>query len=399
MLRSAYGVAVPLLTIPDELRALTDSLRDFIDREARPREEPWRKEFQDTGTLPDLLDMKRELRKVSAAAGFYQLFMPEEVGGSGVNHLGLVLCYETVAAAGSFLAENAGVLPGVEGPSRVLLDCTTEQRERYLFPTMRAEREAAFALTEPGAGSDATHIKTRADRTADGYVINGSKHFITHGAQADYVLVFAVTGAGEGAAGGITCFLVDADTPGFAVPRTQRTMYDDHQAELVFTQMQVARGQVLGAEGLGFRSAMRWINGGRLSVAAGALGIAQQLVDRMVDHAKTRHAFGQAIGRHQYVQGMVVDSVCELEQARYLTYAAADAIDNGAEGRVQAAKAKLVATEMAGRVSDRAIQVFGGTGFMTETGIERYARFLRGTRLYEGTSEILKTTVAKGLGL
>jgi acyl-CoA dehydrogenase len=144
---------------------------------------------------------------------------------------------------------------------------------------------------------------------------------------------------------------------------------------------------------------MRWINAGRLSIAAGALGIAQQLVDRMVGYARVRESFGQAIGRHQYVQGMVVDSVCELEQARLLTYACADAIDNGADGRVEAAKAKLVATEMAGRVADRAIQVFGGTGYMTETGIERYARFLRGTRLYEGTSEILKVTIAKGLEL
>lgn len=390
---------MPLLAIPDELTALTASLRDFIDREARPREEPHRTEFTETGTLPQLQALKRELRKVSAAHGFYQLFMPAEVGGGGVNHLGLVLCYETVAAAGSWLAENAGMLPGVEGPNRILLDCTEAQRQRYLFPAMRAEIESAFALTEPEAGSDATRIRTRATWAGDSYVINGQKHFITHGAEADYVLVFAVTAAAERAAEGITCFLVDAGTPGFHVARRQRTMYDDHQAELVLDNVRVGADQILGGEGQGFRSAMRWINGGRLSIAAGALGIAQQLVDRMIDYGTTRHTFGQPIGKHQYVQGMIVDSVCELEQARYLTYVAADAIDNGADGRTEAAKAKLIATEMAGRVADRALQVFGGTGFMTETGIERYARFLRGTRLYEGTSEILKTTIAKGLGL
>jgi len=301
---------VPLLSIPDELTALTESLRAFIDREARPREEPRRREFQDNGTLPDLLELKRQLRKVSAANGFYQLFMPVDVGGSGVNNLGLVLCYETVAAAGSFLAENAGVLPGVEGPSHLLLDCNDEQRERYLYPTMRAEREAAFALTEPDAGSDATRIRTRATRGPDGgYAINGRKHFITHGAQADYVLVFAVTDPGKGADGGISCFLVDAGTPGFEVARTQRTMYDDHQAELVFEDVRVGADQLLGREGHGFHSAMRWINGGRLAVAAGALGIAQQLVDRMIAYARTRESFGRLIGKHQYVQGMVVDSV------------------------------------------------------------------------------------------
>ena len=176
-------------------------------------------------------------------------------------------------------------------------------------------------------------------------------------------------------------------------------MYDDHQAELVFEDMEVGEGQVLGKEGFGFYSAMKWINGGRIQIAAGALGIADHLLRRMLDYAKQREAFGRPIGANQYVQGYIVDSHCELEQARYLTYAAAAAIDDGADGRLEAAKAKYVASEMVGRVADRAIQVFGGNGYMTEMGIERYARFVRGMRLYEGTSEILKTNIAKGLGL
>jgi acyl-CoA dehydrogenase len=390
---------VAVITIPDELKALTDTLRDYIEREIRPVEDARAKEIQETGTLHDLMEVKRELRKKSAKNGFYQLFMPEEVGGAGLGMLGLALCHETVSSSGSFLAENSGLLPGVEGPTPVLLDCNEEQRKRYLEPTMNAEREAAFALTEPEAGSDATKIKTRAVRHGDRFVINGRKHFITHGAEADYVMLFAVTEPDKGAQGGITCFLVDSDTPGFIVARKQKTMYDDHQAELLFENMEVGEEQILGKEGYGFYSAMKWINGGRISIAAGAVGIAQHLLGRMLDYAKQREAFGKPIGKNQYVQGMIVDSLCEIEGARYIVYVAADAIDNGADGRLEAAKAKLVASEMVGRVADRAIQVYGGNGFMTEMGIERYARSVRAMRLYEGTSEILKTNIAKGLGL
>ena len=389
---------MPVISIPEEFQALTASLRDFIAREVMPLEEQHAQELQATGHIAQGVELRREIRRKSAANGFYTLFMPEDVGGGGVGYLGMTLAYETVAQSGSYLAAG-GVLPGVEGPTPVLLDCNDEQRERYLMPTMRAERETAFALTEPEAGSDATKIRTRAVRTGDRYVINGRKHFITHGAHADYILLFAVTDPDKGAQGGITCFLVDTDTPGFVVSRKQQTMYDDHQAELVFDDMEVGVEQVLGREGYGFYSAMRWINGGRIQIAANAVGVAQMLTDKMLDYAKTREAFGKPIGKNQYVQGYVVDSLCEVEQARYLTYAAADAIDAGADGRLEAAKAKYVASEMVGRVADRAIQVYGGNGYMTEMGIERYARLVRAMRLYEGTSEILKTNIAKGVGL
>jgi len=390
---------MPVIAIPDEYAALSEALTDFVEREARPLEDQHAKELQETGHITGAVEMRRALRKKSVAAGFYGLFMPEEVGGAGIGYLGMALAYEAVAKTGSYLAMGGGLLPNVEGPTPVLLDCNDEQRERYLMPTMRAEREAAFALTEPEAGSDATKIKTRAVKQGSSYVINGRKHFITHGAEADYVLLFAVTDPEKGAQGGITCFLVDTDTPGFTVARKQQTMYDNHQAELVFEDMEVGEEQILGREGYGFYSAMRWINGGRIQIAANAVGVAQHLYDRMLDYAKQREAFGKPIGKNQYVQGHIVDSLVEMEQARYLVYAASDAIDNGGDGRTWAAKAKYVASEMVGRVADRAIQVYGGNGYMTEMGIERYARMVRAMRLYEGTSEILKTNIAKGLGL
>src|SRR5919204_2066903 len=388
-----------VVQLPEELVALREAIRTFIQREVAPKEALYAQEITETGTFEALQQEKRALRKRSAAEGYYTLFMPESVGGGGVGYLGLVLCQEECVRHGLLLAIPGCVLPSVEGPTHILLDGTPAQQERYLAPTMRAEREACFALTEPDAGSDATRIRTRAERVDGGYVINGRKHFITHGAEADYVILFAVTEPGLGARGGITCFLVDTETPGFEVSRRQRTMYDDNQAELVFTDMRVGADAVLGKEGYGFYSAMRWINGGRLSISAMALGIAQYLYDRMLEYAKVREAFGRRIGANQFVQGMIVDSLAELTQARLLVYQQADALDNGADGRLETALAKYVTTEMVGRVADRAIQVFGGNGYMVEMGIERWARLVRGMRLYEGTSEILKSRVAQSLGL
>jgi acyl-CoA dehydrogenase len=388
-----------VLQLPEELVALREAIRTFIQREVAPKEATYAQEITETGTFSALEQEKKALRKRSAAEGYYTLFMPESVGGGGVGHLGLVLCVEECCSHGLLLAMPGGVLPSVEGPTPILLDGSPEQQRRYLEPTMRAEREACFALTEPDAGSDATRIRTRAERADGGWVINGRKHFITHGAESDYVLLFAVTDPGKGAKGGISCFLVDKDTPGFEVGRRQRTMYDANQAELVFTDCRVGDDAVLGKEGYGFYSAMKWINGGRVSIAAMAVGTATHLYERMLSYAKVREAFGRKIGANQYVQGMVVDSLAELTQARLLVYELAGRLDDGADGRQEAALAKYVATEMVGRVADRAIQVFGGNGYMTEMGVERWARFVRGMRLYEGTSEILKANIARTLGL
>jgi acyl-CoA dehydrogenase len=388
-----------VVQLPEELVALRDSIRSFIQREVAPKEALYAQEITETGSFAAYEEERRALRKRSASEGFYTLFMPESCGGGGVGALGMAVCTEECHRHGLLLANVGGVLPSVEGPTPILLDGTPAQQERYLFPTMRAERGACFALTEPDAGSDATRIRTRAERADGGWVINGRKHFITHGAEADYMILFAVSEPGLGAKGGISCFLVDADTPGFEVGRRQRTMYDANQAELVFTDCRVGSDALLGKEGYGFYSAMKWINGGRISIASMAIGVAQHLYDRMLEYAKVREAFGRKIGANQYVQGMVVDSLAELTQARLLVYEMADAIDRGADGRREGAMAKYVATEMVGRVADRAIQVFGGNGYMTEMGVERYARFVRGMRLYEGTSEILKTNIARTLGL
>ncbi|HEX2090212.1 MAG TPA: acyl-CoA dehydrogenase family protein [Actinomycetota bacterium] len=391
---------MPVLNIPDELLELRTSLRQFIDREIRPMEEAHRQEIQETGTFETMKDERMKVRKRSAELGFWGLHMPEEVGGGDLSYLGQVLLHEEASRTGLILSQFESILPVVTGPTPVYMDCTEPQREKYLYPVMAADKVTCFALTEPGAGSDATRIKTRAERKNGGWVLNGRKHFITGGDSAHFALVFAVTDPEKRAQGGITAFLVDADSPGYSVTRVQRTMSPyQNPVELTFEDVELSDDQVLGQVGFGFYSAVKGINGARLQIAANALGTAQNFLDRSLEYARDRIAFEKPIGKNQYVQGLLVDSYAELEQARLLVYSCAQEIDEGADGRRQAALAKLVATEMVGRVADRAIQVHGGQGFMTELGLEMWYRDVRAMRLYEGTSEILRTNVAKTLGL
>ena len=389
-----------VIQIPSELIELRNAVRDFIEREVKPIEQKYTQELQETGTIENAEEERRKIRKRSVELGFYTLHMPENLGGSGLSYLGQVLVHEEVSRSGSLLAGRGGVLPSVEGPTIILSDCNEDQKKRYLEPLMRAEKEMCFALTEPEAGSDATKIRTRAEQKNGTYLLNGRKHFITHGAEADFALVFAVTDPEKRARGGITAFFVDKGTPGFEVSRIQYTASTvDRPAELTFDNVEVPAENILGKEGNGFYSAMKWINGGRFNIASSAVGIADYLLAQMTEYAKTRTAFGHPIGKNQYIQGYIVDSWIELEAARALVYEMADRVDEGADGRREAAAAKVFATEMVSRVSDRAIQVYGGNGFMTETGIERFWREVRAQRLYEGTSEILRNNIAKTLGL
>jgi acyl-CoA dehydrogenase len=390
-----------VITIPEELLALRDSLNAFLEREVAPVEERYADELRRTGTIEPQAQItaRRELRRKSVEAGFYAMAMPEEIGGMGVGALGMALCHEAVAASGLLLAERGGVLPNVEGPTPALLALDAAQRKEYLEPLMRAEREACFALTEPEAGSDATRMRTRAEKDGEHWVINGRKHFITHGQYADFIELLAVTDPERGAAGGITFFLVDSDIEGVSVTNIQHTLGEDRPAELTFEDVRVHESKVVGEVGYGFQTAMGWINAGRINIGAGALGKAQHLLDRMTEYARQRVAFGQPIGSYQFVQQHVVDSLMEVRMARNLLYECADAVDRGDDARQAAAMAKLAATETVARVADRAIQVHGGSGVMTELGIERFYRDVRAMRLYEGTSEILRGTIAKTLRL
>lgn len=384
-------------SLPPEVEDLRKSLRDFIDRELRPLEE---KELDpDKDNIP--LELWQQVRRRSAELGFYAPDFPEEFGGAGLPQVGMIALREEAYGAG--LRLGALVCYGPEGPTGILLDGTDEQKKKYLMPLITAEKSMAFALTEPEAGSDAQNIRTTATKDGSDWVINGRKHFITNGANADFVIVFAANDRSLKASGGITSFIVERGTPGFSVGRSQVGMVEsDGQVELIFEDCRVPEEQVLGGPekvGYGFYSAMGFLAMGRLSIAAMCNGFADFALKLGTEYAKTRVAFDRPIGKNQYVQGHIIDSLIELKASRLMTYECAWKYDNGEEVIQESSIVKLYASEMVNRVVYKMIQVYGGMGWMREVPLERIYRLVRIFPLVEGTSEIQKYIIAKTLGL
>lgn len=383
--------------LPSEIKELRRSLRDFIEREVRPLEE----EHIDPESDEVPLELWQRVRRRSAELGFYAADFPEEFGGAGLPQVGMVALREEAARTG--LRLSAGVCYGPEGPTGVLLSGTDEQKKKYLMPLITAEKSMAFALTEPEAGSDAQNIRTSAAKDNGEWVLNGTKRFITNGKHADFVLVFAANDRKLKANGGITAFLVEKGTPGLEVGRGQLGMVaGEGQVELIFDNCRVPEENVLGGPekvGLGFYSAMQFLAMGRLSIAAMCNGIAEFALDQGLDYAKSREAFDRPIGKNQYVQGHLVDSLVELKASRLITYECAWKYDHGDQVIQESSIAKLYASEMVNRVAYRMIQVHGGIGWMRELPLERIYRLVRIFTLVEGTSEIQKYIIAKTLGL
>ena len=386
--------------IPAEYRELLDSFRSFLDREVRPVEERYRPRLQDDEWDEEMREAGLELRRRSAELGFYAAHMPEEVGGWGLPNLATTLLVEEGAKSGLRFSSFGLGPPNPEAPTPILMDLRPEVREEVLPPLLRGETSMCFALTEPEAGSDAQAIRTSATPDGDGWVLNGRKHYITNGAYADHALVFAVTDREKRAAGGITAFFVDRGTPGFTVGRRQRTIAGDtNQAELVFENCPVPSERVVGEVGFGFQSAMRFLNAGRAFIGAMCVGVADWLVRICVEQANARHAFGKPIGKYQAIQWMLADSALEVHAARLMTYHLAWLVDRGEHPIRESSMVKLNNTEMVNRVADRAVQVFGGMGVLTEGPVERVYRFVRMLRIVEGTSEVQRLVIARTLGL
>jgi alkylation response protein AidB-like acyl-CoA dehydrogenase len=387
-------------SIPSELAETRRSLVDFVDREVRPVEERFQQKILEDVFDDEMHQAGVEIRKRSAQVGFYGAHLPEEVGGWGLSALGTTLLVETVGSRGLRFGSYVLGPPNPEAPTPLLLQLQEPMRSEVLGPLMRGETQMCFALTEPDAGSDAQNIRTRADRDGDHFVLNGVKHFITGGAQADVAVVFAVTDADKRAQGGITAFLVDSDTPGFSVGKHQRTMAGDtHQVELIFDDCRVPADRIIGQEGFGFYGAMSFLNAGRAFIGAMCVGLAQYCLDTAVAYAKERTAFGRPIGKNQGVSFQLADSAIEIEAARWLTYRLAWLVDQGEQPMAEASMVKVFDTEMAGRVADRSVQVLGGMGYLTEGRVERVYRLVRMFRIVEGTSEIQRMLVARSLGL
>jgi acyl-CoA dehydrogenase len=290
----------------------------------------------------------------------------------------------------------------VERPSNILQACQGEQRERYLLPAIRGERHDCVAMTEPEAGSDVRSMTTTAHRDGDSYVITGTKHFISHADVADFIILFAATGQEQTERGPrqlITALLVDSPSPGLAIRRGPPCVSNRgyHQCELVFSGCRVPAANRLGEEGRGLELMSRWLGATRLQVAATSVGRARRVLEAATQWAASRRQFGQPIGRFQGVGFQLADRATELEAAEMLTLRAAAKLDRGTMTDADAAMAKLYASEMLGRVTDSAVQIFGGMGLMTELPVERWWRDARVERIWDGTSEIQRQIIARSL--
>jgi acyl-CoA dehydrogenase len=333
--------------------------------------------------------------------GLFGLTVPEAYGGLGLNteeecQVVMELGW-TSPAFRSVIGTNNGI-----GSQGLVMDGTDAQKEYWLPRMASGEVIGSFALTEPDAGSDAGSVRTRADRQGDGFVINGRKRYITNAPHAQLFTVFARTDQDAPGSRGVSAFLVPADSKGLSLGKADKKMGQQgaHVCDVVFEDVFVPADALLGGEGAlhkGFLTAMKTLDRGRLHISALAVGCAQRLIEEATRYAAERQQFGQAIGEFQLVQAMLADSATEAYAARTMVLDAARRRDEGTDNEALASRSKLFATEMVGRVADRAVQIFGGAGYMEEYGIERFYRDVRLFRLYEGTSQIQQLIIAKAL--
>ena len=373
-----------------EQQLVVDTVRNFVEKEFYPLED----EIDRTGLVPGTLG--REIQDKVLELGFYAPNIPEEFGGGGLDSLTFTLLERELGRASMALSVFWG------RPSNILCSGTDEQRERYLLPCVRGEKIDALAMSEPDAGSDIRAMKTFARRDGSDYVINGTKHFISHADVADFVITFVATGEDETPEGPkkrITCFLVDRGTPGFEIRPGYNSISHRgyHNSILTFDDCRVPISQVLGEEGGGFDLANTWLAATRLTVAAMCVGRARRCFDLCVEWAANRRQFGQPIGKFQGVSFKLADMATSIDAADWLTLAAAWRRDRKLDAGRQIAQAKLYASEMLARVTDEAIQIFGGMGLMDDLPIERFWRDARVERIWDGTSEIQRHIIARDL--
>jgi alkylation response protein AidB-like acyl-CoA dehydrogenase len=375
------------LTLTDEEREVREWVRTFVSKEIMPLEQTVleRERRHQRGLQPEELKALQDKAKES---GFFGVQTPEEYGGMGLGALMSALI--EVELGRSFVQFKFG-----GDADNILFSANDEQKKAYLLPTINGEKHSCFAITEPGAGSDARNIRTTAVRDGDEWVINGEKTFITGGDVADFCLVFAVTDKEKGADGGVTCFLADRDAGWTSA--VIDTMGEWGPAALSFQDVRVPHTSILGEEGRGFELAMQWIGKGRYMLPARALGACERLVEMAMEHAQNRETFGAPIATRQAIQWMLADSAVEIEALRWLVLTAAWHVDNGRDSRHAQSMAKLYGGVKANEIVDRMLQIHGGMGYTRELPIERWYRELRLLRIYEGTDEIQRRTIARNL--
>ncbi|WP_322891609.1 MULTISPECIES: acyl-CoA dehydrogenase family protein [unclassified Yoonia] len=375
----------------DEQRMIVDTTRAFVEAELYPHEAL----VERTGHLP--MELVREIQTKAMAAGLYAANMPEEVGGAGLDTLSWLLYERELGRANYALHWTC-----VARPSNILLAGTEAQRQKYLYPCLRGETWDCLAMTEPGAGSDLRGMKASARQDGDDWLLNGTKHFISHADIAGFTIAFMATGEEEtprGTKKKITAFFVDKGTPGFTVRNGYRNV--SHRgysnAILDFDDCRVPAENILGEVHKGFEVANDWLGATRLQVAATCLGRADRALDLAVRYAAERRQFGQQIGKFQGVSFKLADMAMELKAAELLTWEAGWKFDQGSVTEADMAMAKLKASEVLAMVADEAIQIHGGMGLMDDLPLERIWRDARVERIWEGTSEIQRHIISRQL--
>jgi alkylation response protein AidB-like acyl-CoA dehydrogenase len=374
-------------SLTDEQRSIRETARSFIEKEVIVLE-PEVLQRERRGEKGLTLEELRALQAKARGFGFWGLGTPAAYGGADLPAITQSLLWTEVGRT---------FVPFAFGgeTDNILFRADARQQEEYLKPSIEGERNSCFAVTEPNAGSDLTAIRMRARRDGDDWILNGEKTFITRGVESDFSIVIAVTDAELGYRGGFTAFLVDR-AMGYETTPIE-TMGPSEPAAMAFDDVRVPHANVLGEVGDGFRLAMEWIGRGRYVIPSQAIGAAERLLGMAVEYATQRETFGKPIGEHQMIQSMIADSEVELESARYLVLLAAWTVEQGRDPRHESSMAKLSGATMANRVVDRVMQIHGGMGYTRELPIERWYREARLWRIFEGTDEIQRRAIARGL--
>lgn len=374
----------------EEQEMIVSTVRSFVENEIYPHEEL----VERTGEVPQ--EIADQIKDKCLELGFYACNFPEEVGCAGLSHMDFALVERELGRGSMALNHFFG------RPQNILMACNDEQKERYLMPAVRGEKMDALAMTEPSAGSDVRGMKCTAVRDGGDWVLNGTKHFISGAEHADFIIVFVATGEDQTPRGPkkrITTYLVDRGTPGFTIRDGYKSVsHRGYKNQILeFDDCRLPNAQVLGEVDGGFAVMNDWLYATRITVATMCVGRARRAFDYALDYAAQREQFGQPIGKFQGVGFQIADMITEIDAADYLTLAAADRLDKGLPANREIASAKLYASEMLARVTDKAIQIHGGMGLMDDYPLERFWRDARVERIWDGTSEIQRHIISRDL--
>ncbi|MGE7121726.1 acyl-CoA dehydrogenase family protein [Peribacillus sp. NPDC046944] len=376
------------ITLTKEMEQMKAMIRNFVEKEV----EPLAQQIEEEDLIPQhLVEMSKEL-------GLFGISIPEQYGGIGLNTVEKATVLEQLGRTHNGFVSLISAHTGIGSTGLVKL--ASEQLKNKYLPEMAAGNKiAAFALSEPGAGSDATNLATTAEKKGDYWVMNGTKHFITNGPIADVYTVFALTDKDKGAKGGITAFLVERKFPGVTVGKKDKKMglRGSYTSQVIFENCIIPEENVIGEVGMGYISALRILGEGRVGLAARAVGSCGKLIELSTKYAKERIQFGKTIADNQAIQWMLADMATETEAAKALTMMAAQKIDEGKKVIKEASMAKLFASDVFNRVADKAVQIHGGMGYMAEYPVERFYRDARITKIYEGTNEVQRLIIARNI--